>query len=308
MPELPDVTVYAECIERNFGGTRLNNVRVGSPFVVRTHTPAVHELENNYLLSVRRIGKRLALGFGETSSTATKWCVIHLMIAGRLHQRPVGSRLIHRRGLLSMDFQDKTLELTEAGTKRRASVHVFRSWSEALTLDRGGVDPLLCSFNEFEQVVRRENHTLKRVLCDPALISGIGNAYSDEILFWSELSPVMRSQGLSTAQMERLFVATRHTLRAWTTHLRRQLKDGFPESVTAFRPEMAVHGRYKLPCKQCGTSVARIVYAQNETNYCPRCQTAGKLLADRALSRLLRKDWPKHVEDWEERRSTLQPR
>ena len=305
MPELPDITVYAECIERNFGGTRLHGVRLSSPFLVRTHTPSISELQGKCLLAVRRIGKRIALGFGENAAEVSTWCVIHLMIAGRLHQRPAGTRLVPRRGLLGLDFQNRTLELTEAGTQRRASVHVFRSWSDALSLDRRGVEPLLCSYEEFEQAVRRENHTLKRVLCDPALISGVGNAYSDEILFWSELSPVMRSQSLSAEQVQRLFVATRHTLKAWTNLVRGQLKDGFLEHVTAFRPEMAVHGRYKLPCTQCGTRIARIVYAKNETNYCPRCQTGGKLLADRALSRLLRGDWPKHIDEWEERSPAL---
>lgn len=307
VPELPDVTVYVESIAAAFRGAPLRAVRLASPFLVRTHTPPLESMEGKCLLTVRRIGKRIALGFGAVRAGGLPsvdegvecWCVIHLMIAGRLHRRELGSSLGGRSGLLGLDFDRGALVLTEAGSKRRASVHLFSSWSDALSLDRGGIEPLECSYEAFRAAVCRENHTLKRTLCDPRLLSGIGNAYSDEILFFSQLSPVMRSQSLTPDQIERLFVATRHTLRAWIVYLRQQAKSGFPEKVTAYRPEMAVHGRYRLECRQCGSRIARIVYATNETNYCPRCQTHGRVLADRALSRLLKGDFPRTIEELE---------
>lgn len=294
MPELPDVTVYCQRLVELFGGQILEDFRVKSPFVLRTFEPPKAEFVGKRLVGVTRIGKRICLEF-EAGMT----CVIHLMIAGRLRRKEQGAPLVGKLGLLSLDFPESSVFLTEAGTRKRASVHLFRSREEACALDRGGLEPLEISVEEFSRVLASENRTIKRALADPRLLSGIGNAYSDEILFWAEMSPVRLTGSLSEEEFARLFVATRHTLRTWTRHLAREVGDGFPEKVTAFRDEMAVHGRFRMPCRVCGTKIQRIVYASNETNYCPRCQTRGKLLADRALSRLLRKDWPKSIDELE---------
>lgn len=294
MPELPDVTVYCQRLTTLFGGQRLEDFRVTSPFILRTFDPLTLDFVGKKLVGVSRIGKRICLEFEEELS-----CVIHLMIAGRLRHRERGVPIPKKLGLLSLDFSEASILLTEAGSKKRASVHLFRSREEARSLDRGGLEPLEISVDEFASVLRSENRTTKRALADPRLLSGIGNAFSDEILFWAEMSPVRLTSSLSDEELARLFVATRHTLVAWTRHLTREVGDGFPEKVTAFREEMAVHGRFKMPCRVCGTTVQRIRYASNETNYCPRCQTSGKLLADRSLSRLLRKDWPKSIDELE---------
>ena len=301
VPELPDVTVYLDSIQRTWLGSSVTSVRVPSPFVLRTFEPEVSDLVGRRLTTVRRIGKRVALGFSKETEPTEIFCVIHLMVAGRLRKRPLAAPLPRKLGIFAVDFADTSLWLTEAGTKKRASVHLFRNWQQAMSLHRGGAEPLTCGYDAFAAAVRQENRTIKRVLCDPRLISGIGNAYSDEILFWAELSPTTRTHSLSNEQMVRLYVATLQTLRAWTRFLSSRLVDGFPEKVTAFHPEMAVHGRYKLPCRQCGTRILRIVHASNDTNYCPRCQTGGKVLADRALSRLLRADWPRNIDELEER-------
>ncbi len=294
MPELPDVTIYCERISALFLGKPLLRMRIGTPFILRTYDPPASEFEGRKLVSVGRIGKRISMEFeGGLVS------VIHLMIAGRLKLRDQDAPLVKKLGHMCFDFDGASLHLTEASTKKRASLHLFRDQQAALALDRGGIDPLSMSPDEFQRRMRLENRTLKRALCDPQLLSGIGNAYSDEILFWAELSPVTRTGSLRDEQCNRLYVAVVHTLKAWTRHLRREVGDGFPEKVTAFREEMAVHGKFKQSCRCCGTTVQRIRYASNETNYCPRCQTAGKLLADRSLSRLLKGDWPKSIDEWE---------
>lgn len=295
MPELPDITVYTERLGALFGGQKLLSLRVQSPFVLRTFDPPVAEFVGRRLLGTGQLGKRVVLKF-EGDFCA----VIHLMVAGRFHLKEQGKEVSRKWALLSFDFETASVMLTEAGTKKRASLHLFRTEAETEALSRGGLSPFQLTRDEFASVLVRENRTLKRALCDPSLLSGIGNAYSDEILFWAEQSPVKRTQSLTPDEFDRLYVSTRHTLAAWTRKLRRECAGGFPETVTAFRPEMAVHGRYQLPCPICQTAVQRIVYAQNETNYCPRCQTGGKVLADRALSRLLRGDWPTKIEDLEE--------
>lgn len=295
MPELPDVTIYLERIDRAFRGQRLERVRIARPFVVRTYEPRVSELEGRVLRGVRRIGKRLVWELeGEL------FLVIHLMIAGRLHLREAGAKIPGRLGLAAFDFPAGTLLFTEAGTARRASLHVVRGERALAAFDRGGLEPLSATFEQFRRVLVSENHTVKRSLTDPCLFSGIGNAYSDEILFDAKMSPVKLTSRLTEDEMARLHRATKHTLTTWIDRLRAEVGDGFPEKVTAFRPEMAVHGKYGQPCPACGTRVQRIRHARNEVNYCPRCQTAGKLLADRGLSRLLRGDWPKSIDDLED--------
>lgn len=296
VPEEPDVAVYRKRLEALHGGSALVGIRIQNPFVLRTYDPPVTEFRGRKLLAITTLGKRICLTF-EGDLTA----VIHLMIAGRLKRREPGAPLVRKLGLASFDFEDASIHLTEAGSKKRASLHLFRSVQEARSLDRGGLRPLALSPAQFRERLRLENRTLKRALCDPRLFSGIGNAYSDEILFWAQLSPVKRSQSLTDEECDRLYVATIHTLKAWTTKLAREVGDGFPEKVTAFREEMAVHGKFKRPCVSCGTQIQRIRYAANETNYCPRCQTGGKLLADRSLSLLLKGDWPKSIDEFEER-------
>ncbi len=295
MPELPDVVVYLERLGALFGGKVLERVRVASPFVVRSYDPPIGALAGKRLLGTRRIGKRLVLAFeGEL------FVVIHLMIAGRLVLKDHGAPIPKRLGLAAFDFENGTLLFTEAGTQKRASLHVVKGEAALAPFSRGGVEPLEASLGEFRAALKAENHTLKRSLTDPRLFSGIGNAYSDEILFHAALSPVKLTSRLTDAEIERLYDATRTTLVDWTDRLRKDSGDGFPGKVTAFRPEMAVHGKYGEPCAACGTKIQRIRYASNEVNYCPRCQTEGKVLADRGLSRLLRGDWPKSIEELEE--------
>lgn len=292
MPELPDIALYVDRLRSHLLGRKVTCVRLSSPFLLRTYDPPLGEVEGRALEGVRHIGKRIALEF-----EGPLVLVLHLMIAGRLRLGPPGA--VRFGELMCLEFGDEALFLTEVSKKKRASLHVLRSPKEASALDRGGMDPLAGSLEELRSLLTLENRTLKRFLTDPRRIAGIGNAYSDEILFWAELSPMARTQSLSDSEIERLFVAIRHTLRAWIRFLDETTGEQFPEKVTAFRPEMAVHGRYKEPCLVCGTRIARIVYAENEANYCPRCQTGGRLLADRALSRLLRKDWPKTIDEAE---------
>jgi len=294
MLELSDIVVYLERLEQRFSGQVLRRVRIASPFVVRSFDPPITALVDRRLLSFRRMGKRLVLGFDEEL-----YLVIHLMIAGRLRLAQLDKPLPKRFALLSLDFEKEALWLTEAGTTRRASVHVVRGEAALLAFDRGGVEPLACTTEEFARALRRENHTVKRSLSDPRLVSGIGNAYSDEILFAAKLSPLRLTSKLSDSEVERLHAAARATLLDWVERLRAQSEAGFPEKVTAFHDEMAVHGRYGKPCPVCATKIQRVRYATNELNYCPRCQTEGRLLADRAMSRLLRDDFPKSIDELE---------
>lgn len=294
MPELPDITVYLEALERRIVGRILQQVRLANMFVLRTAVPPIDSLQGRRVVALRRLGKRIAFGF-----EGDRWLVLHLMIAGRLHWADAGQKSIGRNVLAELKFEHGMLTLTEAGTKRRASLHVVDGVAGLAAQDRGGIDVLASSEEGFGAVLQRENHTLKRSLTDPQLFSGIGNSYSDEILHAAKLSPVTLTQKLSAAEVARLHRATREVLQAWTERLRRETGGGFPEKVTAFRPEMAVHGKFGQPCPVCGTAVQRIVYAENEVNYCPRCQTGGKLLADRSLSRLLKSDWPRTVEEAE---------
>jgi formamidopyrimidine-DNA glycosylase len=294
MPELPDITIYLDALEARVLGQRLEGMRLTSPFLLRTAEPPLSAAAGRRVITLRRLGKRIAFGL-----EGDLWLVLHLMIAGRLHWHPRGAKPPARRGLAAFDFENGTLVLTEAGTKKRASLHVVQGGTGLDAHDRGGVQPLDCDLDEFRGALTRENHTLKRALTDPRLFSGIGNAYSDEILHRARLSPVALTQRLSDADIARLYDATRATLTDWIERLRGETRDGFPEKVTAFRPGMAVHGRYGKPCPDCGTAVQRIRYAENETNYCPRCQTGGRLLADRSLSRLLKDDWPRSIEEME---------
>ena len=297
MPELPDVTVYLEALERRILGATLVRVRLLRPFVLRSVDPPLDAAHGRRVVGLRRLGKRLVLALeGEA------FLVIHLMIAGRLHWTAGPAKGAGKIGLALFEFSTGTLALTEAGTKRRAALHVVAGEAALAEHDPGGLEPLACDLAAFAAALTRENHTLKRALTDPATLAGIGNAYSDEILHRARLSPVKQTRQLTDAELARLHAATRATLEDWIARLRRAAGDGFPEGVTAFRPDMAVHGRYGRPCPDCGAAVARIVHAENETNYCPRCQTGGRLLADRALSRLLRKDWPKTVDEWEKSR------
>jgi formamidopyrimidine-DNA glycosylase len=294
VPELPDVTVYVEALEKRLHGAVLESIGIVHPFLLRTFDPPVSALSGRRVTAIQRLGKRIAIGFeGEL------WLVIHLMIAGRLHWFPRGTPLSKRAVLASFAFDVGTLTLTEAGTKRRASISVVAGHEQLMQHDRGGLEVLTASFEEFRERLVAENHTLKRALTDPRAFSGIGNAYSDEILHRAQLSPVALTNKLDEAAIRRLYDATRAVLVEWTDRLREEAGDEFPEGVTAFRKGMAVHGRFGKPCPVCGTAVQRIRYAENETNYCPRCQTAGKILADRSLSRLLRDDWPRTIEELE---------
>ena len=297
MPELPDITVYMHALEVRVLGETLTDVRLMSPFLLRTVEPPLTTIQGRKVLALRRLGKRIAFGFDEDL-----WLVLHLMIAGRLHWRPVGAKLAGRQNLAALGFATGTLVLTEAGTKKRASLHLVAGETELRKHDRGGLEVLNSTLEAFGAALTRENHTLKRALTDPRLFSGIGNAYSDEILHAAQLSPVQHSQKLSLEEINRLHRATRQTLASWTERLRAEAGDNFPEKVTAFRPEMAVHGRYGRPCPACHAPIQRIRYADNETNYCPRCQTGGRVLADRSLSRILKDDWPGTVEELEEER------
>ncbi len=293
MPELPDVTVYVESIAARVAGQPLQGVRVASPFVVRTFDPPLSAASGRRVLEVRRLGKRIVFVL-----EGGLFLVIHLMIAGRFKWLERGAKLPGKVGLAAIDFPPGTLVLTEAATKKRASIHLARALDE---FQRGGIEPLTCTLDEFEAALRRENHTLKRSLTDPRLFSGIGNAYSDEILHRAKLSPALLTQKMSRDEVRALFEATRTVLTEWTERLRQEAREKFPEKVTAFRDDFAVHGKYKQPCPVCGTAVQRIAYADNETNYCPRCQTGGKLLSDRSLARLLHDDWPRTIEELEER-------
>ena len=310
MPELPDVVVYAEHLERLLNGAVLRKVRLASPFVLRSVTPPLSAIEGCAVRGVSRLGKRLVFFFkGEEGDSNEErdgdlFLVLHLMIAGRLQWKagPGPVPIPKKIGLLSLLFDHGTLLLTEASPKKRAWVRVVSGRDALAALDPGGLEPLEASRGAFVERLRSENHTLKRALTDPTLFSGIGNAYSDEILHAAGLSPVALTSRLTEAEASRLFDATRATLLEWTARLRRDAGETFPEKVTAFRPDMAVHGKFGQPCPRCGTSVQRIAYADNETDYCPKCQTGGRLLADRALSRLLRGDWPKSLEEMEERK------
>ena len=295
MPELPDVTVYVERIAALAGGHALERVRLASPFLLRTHDPPIAAVAGKRLLGAERLGKRIVLAL-----ESDLFLVVHLMIAGRLRWREHGAALPGKLGLCAFDFENGALILTEAGTTRRASLHVVRGRQALAALDRGGIEPLGATKEQLRAALLRESRTLKRALTDPRLISGIGNAYSDEILFRARLSPVKRTGQLDDAEIGRLYAAVRETLVEWTERLRAEAAGGFPEKVTAFREGMAVHGRFRQPCPVCGTKVQRIRHQSNEVNYCPRCQTGGKLLADRSLSRLLKRDWPRSIDDLEE--------
>jgi formamidopyrimidine-DNA glycosylase len=294
MPELPDVQIYIERLTSFVQGRTVEAVRVNSPFVLRTVTPPIRDVVGHTVIDIQRIGKRIGLGLDNDL-----FIVIHLMIAGRLRWRVPPKQLSGKLVLAMFTFEHGVLYLTEAGTKRRAMLHVVAGAAALSQFDRGGLEPLSAGFAAFAERLRSENHTLKRSLTDPRLFSGIGNAYSDEILHRARLSPLALSQKLDDAEIERLYHATRSSLLDWTERLRADVGDSFPEEVTAFRPDMAVHGRYGQPCPVCGSPVQRIRYAANETNYCARCQTGGRLLADRALSRLLKEDWPRSIDDIE---------
>ena len=296
MPELPDVVAYLTALEPRVLGRPLARLRVSSPFVLRSVDPPVSDAEGRKVLGLRRLGKRIVLALeGEI------FVIIHLMIAGRLHWRPAGARLPGRVGLAAFDFPDGTLTLTEAGTRRRAAIHLARGEAALAAHDPGGIDVLGATPAAFRAALSRERHTLKRALTDPRLLDGIGNAYADEILHRARLSPVRMTDQLTAAEMERLHAAARAVLTEWAERLSATARLVFPEKVTAFREGMKVHGRYGQPCPDCGAPVQRIVHAQNETNYCAVCQTGGRLLADRALSRLLHQDWPRTLEELEER-------
>ncbi len=294
VPELPDIVIYIEAVEKRILGQTLEGVRVVSPFLLRTATPPLSRTTGKRVLRLRRLGKRICIGLEDDL-----WLVMHLMIAGRLHWHPRGVKVSRPRGLAAFDFPLGSLLWTEAGSQKRASLHVVSGEAGLRELDPGGIEVLESGASPFAAVLLSANHTLKRALTDPRLFSGIGNAYSDEILFEAKLSPLAQTQKLSASEIQRLFEAVRTTLTRWTERLRAEAAGKFPENVTAFREGMAVHGRYKQPCPRCGTKIQRIRYASNETNYCPTCQTGGKLLADRALSRLLREDWPRTLDDLE---------
>jgi formamidopyrimidine-DNA glycosylase len=294
MPELPDITVYIEALERRLLGARLESTRITHPFLLRTFDPPISALYGRKVVAFRRVGKRIAIGF-----EGDHWLVVHLMIAGRLHWVTPAAAKKGRSALAYFVFDSGTLTLTEAGTKRRASLFVFSSSDQLGNSDPGGLEVLEASLEEFDARLRAENHTLKRSLTDPRTFSGIGNAYSDEILHRARLSPVALTQKLTPEAIGRLYEAIRVVMTEWTGRLRSEAQDDFPEKVTAFRPEMAVHGRFGKACPVCGTAVQRIRYVENETNYCPRCQTEGRVLADRSLSRLLKDDWPRTVEELE---------
>lgn len=295
MPELPDIAAYVTALEPRIIGKRLEHARVASVSLLRTVDPPIASVEGRTVRELRRIGKRIAIGVDDDL-----WLVLHLMIAGRLQWRPPAAKLAGRRDLAKLDFPDGTLVITEAGTKRRASMHVLHGQEALRAIDPGGIDVFACDLDAFRRALTVENRTLKRALTDPRIVSGIGNAYSDEILHAAKLSPITLTHKLAPHEAERLFAATRATMQVWIDRLNAEANGGFPERVTAFRKDMAVHGRFGEPCPQCGEPVQRIRYADNETNYCARCQTGGTLLADRSLSRLLKADWPRTLEELEE--------
>jgi formamidopyrimidine-DNA glycosylase len=294
MPELPDIAAYISALEPRIVGKPLQRVRLAIAFLLRTVQPPVAEVEGKTVLELRRIGKRIAIGV-----ESDLWLVLHLMIAGRLHWRPAEAKLAGRQALAAFDFSDGSLVLTEAGSKRRASLHILSGEETLRSMDAGGIDIFATDLDSFCDTLTSENHTLKRALTDPRLLSGIGNAYSDEILHAAQLSPIALTQKLKPDEWERLFTAARQTLKLWIDRLQGEARAGFPEKVTAFRKGMAVHGRYGEPCPRCGDKVLRIRYADKETNYCARCQTGGKVLADRSLSRLLGSDWPRTLDELE---------
>ena len=294
MPELPDITAYITALESRIVGQTLERVRLGSVFLLRSVDPPLSAVEGKTVRELQRIGKRIAIGVG-----ADIWLVLHLMIAGRLHWKAAGANLAGRNALAAFDFPNGSLVLTEAGSKRRASLYVVRGEDALRALDPGGVEIFETDLNGFRTALSVENRTLKRALTDPRLISGVGNAYSDEILHAAQLSPVTLTHKLKAEEWERLFAATRRVMTEWMEKLGAEAKKSFPEKVTAFRPEMAVHGRFNLPCPRCDERVQRIRYADNETNYCAKCQTGGKVLADRSLSRLLGSDWPRTLDELE---------
>jgi len=294
MPELPDISAYLSALETRIVGEPLEHIRLASPFLLRTVQPLLTSAEGRKVCRLRRVGKRIAVGLD-----GDLWLVLHLMIAGRLHWRPPNAKLAGRQSLAAFDFPKGSLVLTEAGSKKRASLHVVSGEGNLVALDAGGIDVFSSTLEEFRAVMTAENHTLKRALTDPRLLSGVGNAYSDEILHAAQLSPVALTNKLTPEEWQRLFAATRQTLQLWIDRLRAEAEQAFPEKVTAFRQEMAAHGRYGLPCPRCGDEILRIRYADKETNYCARCQTGGKVLADRSLSRLLGKDWPRTLEELE---------
>jgi formamidopyrimidine-DNA glycosylase len=294
MPELPDIAAYISALESRIVGEPIQQIRLASPFLLRTAQPPIADVEGRTVRKLRRIGKRIAVGV-----EGDLWLVLHLMIAGRLHWRSRGAKLAGRQSLAAFDFPNGSLVLTEAGAKHRASLYVLRGEEGLQSVDPGGIEIFSSDFNSFRDALSAENRTLKRALTDPRIISGIGNAYSDEILHAAQLSPITLTKKLKPEEWERLFAATRDTLELWINRLRAETENSFPEKVTAFRKEMAVHGRYGQPCPRCGEKIQRIRYADNETNYCARCQTGGKLLADRSLSRLLRSDWPRTMDELE---------
>ena len=294
MPELPDIAAYITALEPRIVAQPLDRVRLASPFLLRTAQPPITSVEGRVVRELRRIGKRIAIGV-----EGDLWLVLHLMIAGRLHWRPPEAKLAGRHSLAAFDFPNGALVLTEAGTKHRASLYVLAGEEGLRSVDPGGIDIFTSDFSSFRDALTVENRTLKRALTDPRLVSGIGNAYSDEILHAAQLSPVTLTRKLEPLEWEKLFTATRQTLGSWIDRLRAEAEAGFPEKVTAFRKDMAVHGRYGQPCPRCGEKIQQIRYADNETNYCARCQTGGKVLADRGLSRLLRSDWPRTLEELE---------
>jgi formamidopyrimidine-DNA glycosylase len=294
MPELPDIAAYISALEPRIIGQPLEHVRIASAFLLRTARPPVASVEGRVVRELRRIGKRIAIGVD-----GDLWLVLHLMIAGRLHWRPPGAKLAGRQNLAAFDFPHGSLVLTEAGTKRRASLHLFEGEEALRSIDPEGIDVLSSDLNSFRSALTVENRTLKRALTDPRILSGIGNAYSDEILHAAQLSPVKMTHKLDPQEWERLYAATQATLKLWIERLTDEAKSGFPEKVTAFRKDMAVHGRYGEPCPRCGEPIQRIRYADNETDYCVKCQTGGKLLADRSLSRLLKSDWPRTLDELE---------
>jgi formamidopyrimidine-DNA glycosylase len=294
MPELPDIAAYITALQPRIVAQPLDHVRLASPFLLRTAQPPIKNVEGRVVRELRRIGKRIAIGV-----EGDLWLVLHLMIAGRLHWRTAGAKLAGRHSLAAFDFPNGSLVLTEAGTKHRASLHVLAGEEGLRFIDPGGIDIFTSDLNSFREALTFENRTLKRALTDPRLVSGIGNAYSDEVLHAAQLSPITLTHKLAPHEWERLFAAARHTLGLWIDRLRAEAEASFPEKVTAFRKGMAVHGRYGQPCPRCGEKILRIRYADNETNYCARCQTGGKVLADRALSRLLGSDWPRTLEELE---------
>jgi formamidopyrimidine-DNA glycosylase len=294
MPELPDIVIYIEALEKRILGTELKHIRISSPFLLRTAVPPLTSIEGKEVREIRRLGKRICFGFDPDL-----WLVLHLMIAGRLHWYEDNIKAARAKGLALFEFTRGSLTLTEAGTQKRASLHLVEGESGLNKLDPGGLEVFDANLEQFAAALQARNHTLKRALTDPRIFSGIGNAYSDEILFEAKLSPFTLTQKLTAEEIERLYDAVKSCLMAWVDRLRNETGDKFPEKVTAFRPEMATHGKYKEPCPRCGNKIQRIRYAANETNYCPNCQTGGRLLADRALSQLLKKDWPRSPEELE---------